>query len=109
VRQKGSTPSAKNTTKIQAKKSSQKHECKLPLNKCISPTFSSLDAKTPPYNHELGTFLPLLVMHESCLQMQACASQIYKEHYNMLKIDPTQFFSMDEYFEEDYKNEGAKD
>jgi hypothetical protein len=27
----------------------------------------------------------------------------------MLKIDPTQFFSMDEYFEEDYKNEGAKD
>jgi hypothetical protein len=29
---------------------------------------------------------PLLVMHESSLQMQACASQIYKEHYNMLKL-----------------------
>jgi hypothetical protein len=23
------------------------HECKLPLNKCISPNFSSLDAKLP--------------------------------------------------------------
>jgi hypothetical protein len=29
---------------------------------------------------------PLLVMHESSLQMQACASQIYKEHYNMPKL-----------------------
>jgi hypothetical protein len=29
---------------------------------------------------------PLLVMHESSLQMQACASQIYKEHNNMLKL-----------------------
>jgi hypothetical protein len=37
----------KSTTKIQAKKSSQMHECKLPLNKCISPNFSSLDAKLP--------------------------------------------------------------
>jgi hypothetical protein len=26
-------------------KSSQMHECKLPLNKCISPKFSSLNAK----------------------------------------------------------------
>jgi hypothetical protein len=24
-------------------------------------------------------------MHESNLQMQECASQIYKEHYNMLE------------------------
>jgi hypothetical protein len=30
---------------------------------------------------------PLLAMHESSLQVQACASQIYKEHYNMLKRD----------------------
>jgi hypothetical protein len=29
---------------------------------------------------------PLLVIHESSLQMQACASQICKEHYNMLKL-----------------------
>jgi hypothetical protein len=29
---------------------------------------------------------PLLVMHESSLQMQACASQIYKEYYIMLKL-----------------------
>jgi hypothetical protein len=29
---------------------------------------------------------PLLVMHESSLQMHACASQIYNEHYNMLKL-----------------------
>jgi hypothetical protein len=30
---------------------------------------------------------PLLVMHESSLQMQSCASQIYKEHYSMLNWD----------------------
>jgi hypothetical protein len=30
---------------------------------------------------------PLLVMHESSLQMQECASQIDKDHYNMLKRD----------------------
>jgi hypothetical protein len=74
----------KSTTKIQAKKSSQKHQCKLPLNKCMSPNFSFLDAKLP-----LETWIgysPLLVMHESSLQMQACASKIYKEHYNMLKM-----------------------
>jgi hypothetical protein len=35
---------------------------------------------------ELGTFLPLLIMHESSLQMQAYASQIDKEHYNMLEM-----------------------
>jgi hypothetical protein len=29
---------------------------------------------------------PLLVMHESRLQMQVCASQIDKKHYNMLKM-----------------------
>jgi hypothetical protein len=39
----------KSTTKIQAKKSSQMNECKLPLKrkKCISPNFSSPDAKLP--------------------------------------------------------------
>jgi hypothetical protein len=42
----------KSTTKIQAKKSSQMHECKLPLNKCISPKISFLDAKLP-----LGTWI----------------------------------------------------
>jgi hypothetical protein len=40
-----------------------------------------------PWKHELGTSSPLLIMHESSLQMQACASQIYKEHYHMLKRD----------------------
>jgi hypothetical protein len=35
------------------------HECKLPLNKCISPKVSSLDAKLP-WKYELGTFLPLV-------------------------------------------------
>jgi hypothetical protein len=49
----------KSTTKIQAKRSSQMHECKLPLNKCISPKFSFLDANSP-WKHELGTFLPLV-------------------------------------------------
>jgi hypothetical protein len=57
-----------------------------PLNKCISPNFSSLDAKTPPGNMNWVLSSPLLVMHESSLQMQACASQIYKEHYNMPKL-----------------------
>jgi hypothetical protein len=75
----------KSTTKIQAKKSSQMHESKLPLNKCISPNFSSLDAKLP-LETWIGYSPPLLVMHESSLQMQACASQIYKEHYIMLKL-----------------------
>jgi hypothetical protein len=37
----------KSTTKIQVKKSSQMHECNLPLNKCISPKFSFLDAHSP--------------------------------------------------------------
>jgi hypothetical protein len=43
------------------------HECKLPLNKCISPNFSSLDpnfssldAELPPGNMNWGTFLPLV-------------------------------------------------
>jgi hypothetical protein len=45
--------------KIQAKKSSQKQECKLPLNKCISPKNFFLDANAP-WKHELGTFLPLV-------------------------------------------------
>jgi hypothetical protein len=45
--------------KIQEKKSSQVHGCKLPLNKCISPKFSFLDANSP-WKHELGTFLPLV-------------------------------------------------
>jgi hypothetical protein len=49
----------KSTTKIQAKKMSQMYECKLSLNKCISPNFSSLDANSP-WKHELGTFLPFV-------------------------------------------------
>jgi hypothetical protein len=61
------------------------HECKLPLNKCISPNFSSLDCKTSPGNMN-WVLPPLFVMHELSLQMQVCASQIYKEHYNMLKL-----------------------
>jgi hypothetical protein len=65
----------KSTTKIQAKKSSQMHECKLPLNKCISLKFSFLDAHHPG-NMNWVRFSPLLVMHESSLQIQACASQI---------------------------------
>jgi hypothetical protein len=63
------------------------HECKLPLNKCISPKFSSLDAILP-LETRIGYYLSLLlVMHESSLQMQACASQIDIEHYNMLRRD----------------------
>jgi hypothetical protein len=61
------------------------HECKLPLNKYISPNFSSFDAK-PPAKMNWVLSSPLLVMHESSLQMQAYASEIYKEHYNMLKL-----------------------
>jgi hypothetical protein len=49
---------------------------RLSLTKCISPPCYELDAD----------FSPLLVMHESRLYMQACASQIDKEHYNMLKM-----------------------
>jgi hypothetical protein len=37
----------KSRTKIQAKKTSQMHECKVPLNKCSSPKFSFLDANSP--------------------------------------------------------------
>jgi hypothetical protein len=44
VRKKGSSPSAKEHS---GKKELLMHECKLPLNKCISPYFSSLDAKLP--------------------------------------------------------------
>jgi hypothetical protein len=47
--------------------------------------FSSLDAKLPLDMNWVHSS-PLLVMHESSLQMQACASQMYKEHYNMLKL-----------------------
>jgi hypothetical protein len=72
----------KNTTKIQAKKSSQMHECKLPLNKCI---IFFPRCKVPPENMNWVLSSPLLVMHESSLQKQAWASQIYKEHYDMLK------------------------
>jgi hypothetical protein len=50
-----------------------------PLNKCISP-------KTLPGNMNWVLSSPLLAMHESSLQMQSCASQIYKKHYNMLKF-----------------------
>jgi hypothetical protein len=42
--------------------------------------------QTPPENMNWVLFSPLLVMHESSLQVQACASQIYKETYNMLKL-----------------------
>jgi hypothetical protein len=75
----------KSTTKIHAKKSSQMHECKLRLNKCISPKFFFPWCKTPPGNMN-WVLPPLLVMHESSLQIQACVSQIYKEHYNVLKL-----------------------
>jgi hypothetical protein len=57
-----------------------------PLNKCISPKFSSPWCKTPLGCMNCVLSSPLLVMHESSLQMQACASQIDKEHYNLLKI-----------------------
>jgi hypothetical protein len=63
------------------------HECKLPLNKCISPKILLSLTQNSPWNLELGTFFPLLVMQESRLQIQACAPQIYNEHYNMLKIE----------------------
>jgi hypothetical protein len=56
-----------------------------PWTNAFLPVYSSLDAKFP-WEHELGTFLPLFVMHESSLQMQASAFQTYKEHYNMLKL-----------------------
>jgi hypothetical protein len=65
----------KSTTKNQAKKSSQMHECKLPLNKCISRNFSPTWWKTPlgcnfPSKATIGYYSsPLLVMHESSLQM----------------------------------------
>jgi hypothetical protein len=62
------------------------HECNLPLNKCISPKIFFPRCKTPPGNMNWVLSSPLLVMHESNLQIQACACQIYKEHYNMLKL-----------------------
>jgi hypothetical protein len=42
--------------------------------------------KTPPRNMNWVLSSPLFVMYESCLQMQACASQIYKEHNNTLRL-----------------------
>jgi hypothetical protein len=48
----------KSTTKIQAKKSSQKHECKLPWTNAFLPNFSSLDAKLP-LEIWIGYFPPL--------------------------------------------------
>jgi hypothetical protein len=57
----------KSTTKIQEKKSSQMHECKLPLNRCISPKISFLNAH-PPGNMNWVLSSPLFVMQESSLQ-----------------------------------------
>jgi hypothetical protein len=62
------------------------HECKLPLNKCTSPNLFIPWCKTPPGNMNWVLSFPLLVMREWSIQMQACASQIYKEHYNLLKL-----------------------
>jgi hypothetical protein len=50
------------------------------------PQFFFRRCKTPPGNKNWVLSSPLLVMHESSLQMQACASQIYEEHCNMLKL-----------------------
>jgi hypothetical protein len=61
------------------------HECKLPWTNACLPIFFP-QCKTPPRNMNWVLSSPLLVMHESSLQMQACASQIFKEHYNMLKL-----------------------
>jgi hypothetical protein len=72
--------------KIQAKKSSQMHECKLPKKNAFSPKFFfPRSMQTPHGNMNWELLSPLLVMHESSLEVQACSSQIYKEHYNMLK------------------------
>jgi hypothetical protein len=70
--------------------------CNLPMNKCMqnssSPTelsihlFVPIDATLPLVMNWMHIFSPLLVIHESRLEMQACASQIDKEHYNMLKM-----------------------
>jgi hypothetical protein len=55
-----------------------------PWTNAFLPNFSSLVAKLP-LETWIGYFSsPLLVMHESSLQMQACANQIYKEHYILL-------------------------
>jgi hypothetical protein len=82
VRQKGlDTIGKRAQLKVRRKRAPKRmnmHECKLPLNKCISPKDSSLDSKLP-LEIWIG-YSPLLVMHESSLQMQACASQIYKEN-----------------------------
>jgi hypothetical protein len=72
--------------KIQVQKSTQMHECKIPLNKCISPNFLSPWCKAPPGNMNCVLSSPLLVMHESILQILECDSIIYKEHYNKLKL-----------------------
>jgi hypothetical protein len=89
VRQKGSTPSANEKTKIEKKRAPKCMNASSPLNKCISPNFSYLDVKTPPGNMNWVLPPPLLVIHESSLQMQACASQIYKEHRSMPKLRQT--------------------
>jgi hypothetical protein len=76
----------KSTTKIQAKKSSQMHECKIPPEQMhFSQNFLS-SMHTPPRIMNWVLSSPLLVMHESSLQILAYASQIYKERYNMLKL-----------------------
>jgi hypothetical protein len=68
VRQKGlDTIGKRARLKNQAKKSSQMHECKLPLNKCMQappeqmhfPQIFFHDANSP-WKHELGTFVPLV-------------------------------------------------
>jgi hypothetical protein len=87
VRQKGSTPSEKEQSTNQVTKSSPCMNASPPgqnhKNVGIHPlhAFLPLDAKLN-WVH----FSPLFVMHESSLQMQACASQINKEHYNMLEM-----------------------
>jgi hypothetical protein len=48
--------------------------------------FVPIDATLPLVMNWMHIFSPLLVIHESRLEMQACASQIDKEHYNMLKM-----------------------
>jgi hypothetical protein len=75
----------KSTTKIKRQRAPKCMSAIPPKQMHFSQIFS-LDAKLPPGNMNWVLSSPLLVMHESSLQIQACASQIYKEHYNMLKV-----------------------
>jgi hypothetical protein len=86
VRQRGSTLLTKGHNENSGKKELPNAWMQAPPKQMHFSQFFFPWCETPPGNMNWVLSSPLFVMHESSLQMQACASHIYTEHYNMLKL-----------------------